>query len=391
VRRLVVPLVLTLVACESGSARSERTASNQGPPKPVADAKTPDADPAKLPAADAYAALCSHCHAKDLRGGAADHAPSLVNPTFLESAPDDFLRRSIAQGRPGTSMPAYGKPLGGPLDDPAIDGLVAYIRAQGPAAKALQPASKGDGLAGEKLYTEYCRTCHGDQKMRGEAVHLANLAFQQMASDAFIRHAIQNGRPGTKMQAFGVVMTAVQIDDVVAYVRELGNVAGANVHPLPPPTGKEPLVLNPRGRDPVWKPRADPCPKPPDGCVETPRYVSVDDVHNALGEQRKLVIIDARPQSDWMRVHVAGAVSIPYFEMKRLDEIPQDVWVVAYCACPHHLSGIVVDELVKRGHAKALVLDEGINVWHQRGYPVVAAEGVKPPPKEMPVPLKPGR
>jgi cytochrome c oxidase cbb3-type subunit 3/ubiquinol-cytochrome c reductase cytochrome c subunit len=58
--------------------------------------------------------------------------------------------------------------------------------------------------------------------------------------------------------------------------------------------------------------------------------------------------------------------------------------VVAYCACPHHLSGVVVDELKKRGHQRALVLDEGINVWHQRGYPVVAAEGVTVPPKDAP-------
>ena len=31
---------------------------------------------------------------------------------------------------------------------------------------------------------------------------------------------------------------------------------------------------------------------------------------------------------------------------------------------------------------KALVLDEGINLWHQKGYPVTAAEGVKPPALE---------
>jgi rhodanese-related sulfurtransferase len=110
--------------------------------------------------------------------------------------------------------------------------------------------------------------------------------------------------------------------------------------------------------------------------------VSVDEVRRALAEKRRMVIIDARPPSDWMRVHVQGAVSIPYHDMKRLDEIPKDVWVIAYCACPHHLSGIVVDELWKKGHDRALVLDEGILEWHRRGYPVTAAPGVTPPPKE---------
>jgi 3-mercaptopyruvate sulfurtransferase SseA len=92
-----------------------------------------------------------------------------------------------------------------------------------------------------------------------------------------------------------------------------------------------------------------------------------------------------------MRVHVKGAVSIPYHDLDRLQEVPDDVWVVAYCACPHHLSGEVVDALIKRGHSRALILDEGINEWHRRGFPVVAARGVTAPVQEpapaLPAPL----
>jgi len=100
-----------------------------------------------------------------------------------------------------------------------------------------------------------------------------------------------------------------------------------------------------------------------------------------------MVIIDARPPSEWRRVHIAGAVSIPYHDLGRLDEVPKDgTWIVAYCACPHHLSGIVVDELRKRGYAHAVVLDEGINEWHRRGLAVTAAEGVPRPLPEVPLP-----
>jgi hypothetical protein len=68
-----------------------------------------------------------------------------------------------------------------------------------------------------------------------------------------------------------------------------------------------------------------------------------------------------------------GTVSIPYHELKRLDEVPRDgTWIIAYCGCPHHLSGIVVDELRRRGYAHAVVLDEGINEWHRRSLPVTA-------------------
>ena len=171
------------------------------------------------------------------------------------------------------------------------------------------------------------------------------------------------------MLAFGTVMTDEQVNDVVAYVRELGS-ATAKVSLLPEPTGKEPVVVNPRGAAPGWKARED-------------RFVSVDSVAAELKAGKRMVIIDARPPSEWRQAHIAGAVSIPYHDMKRLAEIPKDAWAVAYCACPHHLSGIVVDELKKRGHTRAFVLDEGVNVWHQRGYPVVAAQGVAPPPKDM--------
>jgi mono/diheme cytochrome c family protein len=68
-----------------------------------------------------YATLCAHCHGPEATGYAADRAPSLVNPTFLESANDLFLHLSIEHGRPGTSMAAYGKSAGGPLSPAAID------------------------------------------------------------------------------------------------------------------------------------------------------------------------------------------------------------------------------------------------------------------------------
>ncbi|MBA2538704.1 MAG: c-type cytochrome [Deltaproteobacteria bacterium] len=341
--------------CESGSARPEPTPLR--PPVSEVDHST---------GKQTYDKYCAPCHGLDLKGYVADHAPSLINQTFLETATDDFLTKSIALGRPGTSMPAYSKKLGGPLADDQIASMVAYIRSNGPPAIALAPVGKGQAERGTALYNEYCKTCHGDTTVRGEAMHLANVQWQRIASDAFIRYAIEKGRPGTKMLGFGTVMKPAQLDDVVAYVRALGT--GQTVSSLlPAPTGKEPLVINPKGGDPVWK-------------VRDKKFVPVDEAARELVAGKKMIIIDARPPSDWMRVHIAGAVSIPYHELPKLDAIPKDVAVLAYCACPHHLSGIVVDELAKRGHKKAYVLDEGINLWHQKNYPVVAAPGVTAAP-----------
>jgi cytochrome c oxidase cbb3-type subunit 3/ubiquinol-cytochrome c reductase cytochrome c subunit len=58
--------------------------------------------------------------------------------------------------------------------------------------------------------------------------------------------------------------------------------------------------------------------------------------------------------------------------------------VLAYCACPHHVSGEVVQALRKRGFKHTAVIDEGIYAWQQKGYPVVAAPNAAafpaPPP-----------
>ncbi len=267
-------------------------------------------------------------------------------------------------------MGAYGKAYGGPLDDLAIARLVAFLRRQGPPPRRLAAPPAGDPAHGEVIYVSVCKPCHGDAQARGEAVHLANAQFLKQASDAFISHAVVNGRPGTKMLSFAGTLTKAQIADVVTFVRSLEkNQIGVDL--LPPPTGHEPLVLNPRGKDPVFK-------------IVNERFVGVEEVNKALMARQRLIVIDARPASDWMRVHVTGAVSIPYHDLKRLEEVPDDVWAVAYCACPHHLSGEVVDALIQRGHKRALILDEGINEWHRRGFPVKAARGVTVPAQETP-------
>jgi cytochrome c oxidase cbb3-type subunit 3/ubiquinol-cytochrome c reductase cytochrome c subunit len=352
--------LLAVVACKPTSKAAQ----------PSSDASARDAAP--VDGATTFASLCSQCHGADATGYKADNAPSLVSPTFLESATDEQLRRSIVDGRPGTSMAAYGTSRGGPLGPDAVGALVAWIRSHGPAPKPLPPRGGGDAGRGAPLYKTYCERCHGDAKTRGSAVQLANPRFLESASNPFLGWAIARGRPGTPMEAWAGKLTDAEIDDLVAYVRSLGRPPPAAA--LPPPTGKEPVVLNPRGKDPEWKLRDD-------------RFVSVEQVERALADKRKMVIIDARPASDWMRVHITGAVSIPYHDLKRLDEVPADgTWVVAYCACPHHLSGEVVDALRKRGVPHSVVLDEGILEWQRRGYPIVAAPGVEPPPKDASAP-----
>jgi cytochrome c oxidase cbb3-type subunit III len=348
-------------------------------------ARKPEAPraPADVPvAADGsqiYSRLCATCHGPARTGYTSDNAPSLRTTTFLASASDQFLREAITRGRPGTAMPAYGRALGGPLPAEEVDALVTFLRTGAPPRVTLLAGRVvGDVARGSTIYQISCVRCHGTPTQRSTAVHLANPVLLETASDGYLRYAVAEGRAPTSMVAWKQTLGPQQIDDVVAYVRSLAVPPPRPAVPPPampgPPAAPRqgPIVINPRGRA-------------PDFTLKDGLYVSIDDVKAALDGRRRLVIADARPPSDWLNLHVTGAISAPYYDLKGLDDLPKDgTWIVAYCACPHHLSGVVVDELRRRGYPHTAVLDEGIFAWQQKKYPVVVAPGTPPPPAPPP-------
>ena len=326
-----------------------------------------------------YARFCALCHGPEGKGYAADNAPSLVSSTFLASASDGFLQAGIARGRPGTAMAGYGRIVGGPLTPLQIDAIIGHLRQGAPAPVPL-PAKRsvGDVVRGKAIYSAECAKCHGTPSQRATAVHLANPILLATASDVFLRQAIEQGRPETPMIPFKGKLDAAQMDDVVSYVRSM---AVPPALPAAPPTlaavdagspharrRAEPVVINPKGKQAQFE-------------LKDGRLVSLDALKQALDKKRRLVIVDARAPSDWLNLRITGAISTPYYDLSSLDDIPNDgTWVIAYCACPHHASGVVVDELRKRGYQHTAVLDEGIFAWQKKGYPVVAAPGALPAP-----------
>lgn len=318
--------------------------------------------------ARAYEHYCQLCHAKDGTGYAADNAPSLVSKTFLESASDDFIAAGIRMGRPGTAMAAYGKVRGGPLEEAQIVDIVNFLRAKGPRYTPPPGAQgAGDEKRGATLFEKNCQSCHGTTTARGNALTLFNAELLTAASTPFLRYAIKHGRPPTPMPAFEGKLTDQEIDDVVAYLWSFRPSTPAEpVHNLKVPDDL-PVVINPKGGKPKFTLRAD-------------RFVSAEQVKKALDAKQRIVIIDARAPSDWIQFRIPGAISLPYHDQSHLDRIPNDgTWVVAYCACPHHASGEVVDALRKRNYKNTAVLDEGILFWRDRGYPLTG-ESVKPNP-----------
>jgi cytochrome c oxidase cbb3-type subunit III len=335
-----------------------------------------------------YARYCALCHGPEGKGYAADNAPSLVTQSFLESASDPFIASGIRVGRPGTAMAAYGKARGGPLDESEIRSIVAFIRSKGPTAKALPPATaKGDAERGAALYQAQCATCHGTEQARSTAVWLFNPELLRSASNPFLRHAITHGRPPTPMVAFGQTLGAQGVEDLVMFLQSKAP-QSASAAPKVDVAALEklPVVINPNGKTPSFTLREE-------------RFVGVDQVKVALEKKQRMIIIDARSPSDFIASHIPGAISNGYYDKAGLDRIKNDgTWIIAYCACPHHASGEVVDELRRRGFKNTAVLDEGILQWQHRGYPVTgeskAAVPAPPPlsgsmPPAPPVPAPP--
>jgi rhodanese-related sulfurtransferase/mono/diheme cytochrome c family protein len=278
-------------------------------------------------------------------------------------------------------MAGYGKLRGGPLDDDEVAAIIAFLRDRGPARQRLTTQTVlGDVARGEVVYAASCQRCHGTRTERGNAVHLANMSLLSAASDAFLRYAIVHGRPGTPMQSFQGSLGEDDIDNVVAMLRSWATpppperVAPPELPPLTNP------VINPNGKNPEFTLRED-------------RYVPISEVKAALEAKKRIVIIDARATSDWLVMHIPGSISIPYYGYARLDELPKDeTWITAYCACPHHASGVVVDELRKRGFKHTAVLDEGILEWKKRDYPTLGepAGADAGAPVLLPQPRMPG-
>ena len=75
--------------------------------------------------------------------------------------------------------------------------------------------------------------------------------------------------------------------------------------------------------------------------------------------------------------HIPGARSIPITELSaRLQEIPRERDVVAYCRGPYCVMAIeAVTRLRARGY-RASRLEAGVPDWRARGFPVEA--GIRP-------------
>lgn len=96
-------------------------------------------------------------------------------------------------------------------------------------------------------------------------------------------------------------------------------------------------------------------------------------------EAGDVIVLDVRPASEYAAGHIAGARSMPLDELEaRLDELPPDAEVVAYCRGPYCVFAVdAVERLRARGrHARRL--DLGFPDWRAAGLPVEGGEKAPP-------------
>lgn len=312
-----------------------------------------------------YTRMCAVCHGEKGEGYRADQAPRLAQPDFLASVSDDFLRVAIGQGRSGTTMSAWGQSHGGPLTRNDVDAVIKFIRTwqKTPNAELDNRPLSGDEQRGTALFVEHCQSCHGVQGVGGPNIHIAGPELLTSASNGFLRYAVLRGRPGTTMPSFETKLGKEKIDDILVALRNWHRpVAQPATPPRVPPIPLGPVPLNPKGPEPR-------------GFKAQPETTSVDIVHAELVRGARLAILDARAPSDYAREHIAGAVSVPFYDpAPYFDGLPKDAWLVCYCACPHAESGQLAQKLAAQGFKKVTVLDEGLNVWRSKKYPLTTGE-----------------
>jgi mono/diheme cytochrome c family protein len=170
-----------------------------------------------------FSSLCSRCHGGDGQG--TDLAPSLNNKAFLASVGDDFLRHTIAEGRPRTIMPAWGQDFGGPLTAQQIDQVVAFVRNWQQPAPTVGRTTTVTGLiadsveGGHETFVWFCAGCHGDDgtvPVGTQRIVANSPARLRPLSDADLRNRIISG--GTEMPGVGSSLSPAEVDGVIKFI-----------------------------------------------------------------------------------------------------------------------------------------------------------------------------
>lgn len=174
-----------------------------------------------------YNQQCLICHGETGKGEGKNAGTAINNQHYLNTFSDKDIYNSIKFGREGTEMPAYGQSL----SEKELSNVVAFIRNW--QTKELEfdvPRTiSGNVENGEKQYSLYCLSCHGEAgagKLKmGTA--LSNPQFLKYTTDKQIWIGTAYGREETRMGPslkglYGArQLKKEDISDIITYIRTL--------------------------------------------------------------------------------------------------------------------------------------------------------------------------
>jgi cytochrome c oxidase cbb3-type subunit 3/ubiquinol-cytochrome c reductase cytochrome c subunit len=201
-----------------------------GKPKPGPEVPRPDS---VVDFATLYRENCSGCHGTEGMNG-----PSypLANPEYQALVDEQVLHQVVANGLPGTLMPAFSIRAGGSLTDEQVNALVHGMRtawykagaAGGPNPQPYKAAQPADAAHGRQVYATYCASCHGvaGQAGKSKAGSITEPAFLSLVSDQVLRTVVIAGRPDIGQPDWrntlpGHPMSDQEVTDVVGWLSSL--------------------------------------------------------------------------------------------------------------------------------------------------------------------------
>jgi mono/diheme cytochrome c family protein len=185
-----------------------------------------------------FAEYCAVCHGNFGEGGPNPTRPDdiiapISSAEYLKTRNDSTLRSITAQGQPNFGMSPFGTSFGGPLDDDEIDAIVAFLRsweANPPVEIPPEVVRLPGASSGSEVFMEVCSQCHGPEGDGGIGPVLNNTEFQNTFTDGELFETISLGHEASAMVPWGEILTSVQIQQLVTFIRTLDT---SSVAPTP--------------------------------------------------------------------------------------------------------------------------------------------------------------
>lgn len=100
------------------------------------------------------------------------------------------------------------------------------------------------------------------------------------------------------------------------------------------------------------------------------KSMEVSELHDKLGKDEHLVLVDVREQAEWDEAHIDGAIFLPLSQLEaRFAELPKDKALILQCRSGKRSMNAAIF-LKDNGYSDLTNLEGGIMAWMDEGFDV---------------------